>query len=117
MACRRKPDIVFLNVNRRETHNMHVVTRTYSGHGAKELIDLVMKNKEEVTRLMRGVKGFLSYVVIKSGDEWMTATMCHEKAGCDESVKIARDWIGKNASSTGVKAPDIREGEVLLRIV
>jgi hypothetical protein len=95
---------------------MHVVTRTYLGHGAKELINLVLKNEHEISKLMRGVKGFVSYVVIKSGDEWVTATTCHDKAGCEESVKIARDWIAKNASSTGVKFPNVREGEVLLRI-
>jgi hypothetical protein len=95
---------------------MHVVTRRYSGRGAKEMIDLVLKNKDEVTKLMRGVKGFVSYVIVKSGDEWMTATMCNDKAGCDESMRIARDWISKNASSTGVAAPQVNEGEVLLRV-
>ena len=96
---------------------MHVVTRIYSGHGAKELVDLVLKHKDEVTSLMRGVQGFVSYVVVKTGDQWMTATICHDKSGCDASVRIARDWIAKNASSTGVAAPQISEGEVLLRIV
>jgi hypothetical protein len=97
-------------------HNMHVVMRRYSGRGAKELIDLVLAHKDEVTKLMRGVDGFISYVIVKTGDEWMTATMCHDKSGCDESVRIARDWISKNASSTGA-APQINEGEVLLRVV
>ena len=35
---------------------MHAVVRTYSGKGAKELIDLIEKNKPEVERLIRGVK-------------------------------------------------------------
>jgi len=96
---------------------MHVVRRSYSGHGAKELIDLVLKNKDEVTSLMRGVKGFVGYHIVKIGDEYLTVTMCHDKSGCDESVRIARDWVSKNASSTGVAAPQISEGEVLLRIV
>jgi hypothetical protein len=97
-------------------YNMHVVMRRYSGRGAKELIDLVLKHKDEVTKLISGVDGFVSYVIVKTGDEWMTATMCHDKSGCDESVRIARDWISKNASSTGA-APQINEGEVLLRVV
>jgi hypothetical protein len=96
---------------------MHVVRRRYSGHGAKELIDLVLKNKDEVTNLMRGVKGFVSYHIVNIGDEYLTVTMCNDKSGCDESVRIARDWVSKNASSTGVAAPQISEGEVLLRIV
>jgi len=96
---------------------MHVVMRRYSGPGAREFVDLLQKNKDEVSNLIRGVKGFVSWTMMKTGDEWMTATVCHDKAGCDESVRVARDWISKNASSTGVAAPQITEGEVLLRIV
>jgi hypothetical protein len=95
---------------------MHVVTRTYSGPGAKETVEHVLKSKDELTKLMRGVKGFVSYVVIKSGNEWMTATMCHDKAGCEESVKIARDFISKHAANFGAAPPQIREGEVLFRV-
>ena len=47
---------------------MHVVTRRYSGPGAKELMDLVMKNKGEVEKLMRGVNGFVRYLIVKTGD-------------------------------------------------
>jgi len=96
---------------------MHVVTRRYSGPGAKELIDLVLKHKDEVEKLMRGVNGFVRYLIIKTGDGWMTATVCNDKAGCDKSVQIAKDWIAKNAASTGVGAPQITEGEVLLQVI
>ena len=37
-----------------------------------------------------------------------------DKAGADESVKVARDWIGKNASNTGVGAPTVSEGTVII---
>jgi hypothetical protein len=96
---------------------MHVVTRRYSGPGAKELMDLVMKNKDEVEKLMRGVNGFVRYLIVKTGDGWMSATVCQDKAGCDKSVQIAKDWVGKNATSTGVGAPHITEGEVLFQIL
>jgi hypothetical protein len=36
---------------------MHAVVRNYSGKGAKELIDVLEKNKAEVERLIRAVKG------------------------------------------------------------
>ena len=38
---------------------MHAVVRTYSGKGAKELLDVLEKNKGEVGRLIRAVKGFV----------------------------------------------------------
>jgi hypothetical protein len=119
LPCTRRETKLMSAVNSKPEGDatLHVVTRTYSGRGAKELIETVLKHQDEVTGLMRGVKGFVSYVIIKTGDGWMTATMCQDKSGCDESVKIARDWISKNASNTGVGAPQITEGEVLLRVV
>jgi len=96
---------------------MHVVTRRYSGTGSKELMDLVMKNKDEVEKLMRGVNGFVRYLIVKTGDGWMSATVCQDKAGCDRSVQIAREWIAKNAAGTGVSAPQVTEGEVLFQIL
>jgi hypothetical protein len=80
-------------------------------------MDLVMKNKDEVEKLIRGVNGLVRWVLIKTGDGWMTATVCQDKAGCDKSVQLARDWIAKNAASTGVGAPQITEGEVLFQIL
>ena len=38
---------------------MHAVVRTYSGKGAKELLDVLEKNKGEVKSLIRAVKGFV----------------------------------------------------------
>jgi hypothetical protein len=34
---------------------MHAVVRTYSGEGAKELMDVLEKSKAEVESLIRGV--------------------------------------------------------------
>jgi hypothetical protein len=80
-------------------------------------MDLVMKNKDEVEKLIRGVNGLVRWLLIKTGDGWMTATVCQDKTGCDESMRIARDWITKNAAHTGVAAPQITQGEVLFQIL
>jgi hypothetical protein len=40
-------------------HTMHAVVRTYSGKGAKELIDLVTQSKPDVERLIAGIQGFV----------------------------------------------------------
>ena len=95
---------------------MHAVVRTYSGKGAKELIDLIEKNKPEVERLIRGVKGFVSYSLVRTADGGLSVSVYQDKAGTDESIKVARDWIAKNAKSTGVAAPSVAEGTVLLQL-
>jgi len=72
---------------------MHAVIRTFpgSGGGAK-LIDLLEGRKDEVEGLIRPVKGFLSYSLIRTADGMVSVTVCQDKAGCDESSHIAKEW-------------------------
>ena len=95
---------------------MHAVIRTYSGKGAKELIDVIESNKEEVERLIRAVKGFVSYSLVRTTGGGFTVSVYQDKAGTDESSRMARDWIANNASNTGAAAPTISEVEVILHL-
>jgi hypothetical protein len=95
---------------------MHAVIRTYSGKGAKELIDVIESNKEEVERLIRAVKGFVSYSLVRTTGGGFTVSIYQDKAGTDESSRMARDWIANNTSNTGAAAPTISEGEVILHL-
>jgi hypothetical protein len=85
---------------------MHAVMRDYSGTGAKKLFDLLEKRKAEVENVFKPIKGFA-----RGG---YSVTVCHDKAGCDESTRAARDWIAKNARDTRVAAPTVSEGTVML---
>jgi hypothetical protein len=95
---------------------MHTVVRIYSGKGAKELFDLLEKRKADVEKEMRSVKGFVSYTLARSGDGGFSVTTCQEKAGVDESLQRAKDWIAKNAGSTGVAPPKVSEGSVVVHL-
>ena len=94
---------------------MHAVIRKYSGKGTKELFDLLEKRKAEVENLIRPVKGFVSYTLARSGDGGFSVTVCQDKAGTDESVRVAKEWIAKNAGNTGVGAPQVSEGTVVIQ--
>jgi hypothetical protein len=91
---------------------MHAVIRTYSGTGATELFDRIVKSRDEIQPLIEGVQGFVSYAVVRTGDGGVTITVCQDKAGTDESVKVARDWVTANASDIGAPAPTVTEGSV-----
>ena len=95
---------------------MHAVVRTYSGAGAKELFDLLEERKAEVEETLRSVSGFVSYALIHTGNGGVTVTVCEDKAGTDESVQTARDWIQANASDLGTAPPSISEGRVVLHV-
>jgi hypothetical protein len=47
---------------------MHAVIRTYSGEGAKELLDVLEKRKSDVESVIRSVKGFANYSLIRTED-------------------------------------------------
>jgi hypothetical protein len=95
---------------------MHTIIRAYSGKGGKELADVLEKHKTDVEKLLRGVKGFVGYTLARTSDGAVSVTTCQDKAGTDESMKVAKDWIAKNAANTGVGAPKVSEGHVILHM-
>ena len=95
---------------------MYAVVRNYSGAGAKQLFDLLEQRKADVEVVIRKVPGLMSYTLLRNGDGGVSVTVCKDKAGADESLKIARDWIQKNASNTGARPPAVMEGSVIIQI-
>lgn len=95
---------------------MHAAIRTFSGAGAMKLVDLLEGRKSEVESIIRSVKGFVSYTMIRTADGATTVTVCQDKAGTDESSRLAREWIGKNAPDLGVSPPTIAEGSIILHL-
>jgi len=93
---------------------MHAVVRHYSGKRAKELPGLLKQHKAEVDALFHSIKGFVSYAAAETESGSFTMTVCETKAGADESVVKARDWVMKNVAGLG--APTVAEGAVTLHI-
>ncbi len=95
---------------------MHAVVRDYSGSGAKELFDLLEERKEEIETLIRSVTGLVTYSAIRTDDGGVTVTICQDKSGTDESIRIAREWIQENASDIGSSPPVVSEGSVMVNV-
>ncbi len=93
---------------------MHTVIRNYSGSGATGLIDLLEDKKEEVESLIRAVTGFVSYSLVRTDGGCVTVTVCLDKAGTDESLQLAREWIQENAANLDVSPPAVTEGSNIL---
>jgi hypothetical protein len=49
---------------------MHVVVRSYSGQAGSDLMDALTQNEDEVTALISGVPGFVSYVSFSHRRRW-----------------------------------------------
>lgn len=95
---------------------MHAVVGTYSGKGTKKLIDVIEKNKTEVERLLRAIKGFVSYYLVRTSRGGFSVSVYEDKAGTDESIRVARDWIAKNAGNLGTARPTVSEGTVAFQL-
>jgi len=95
---------------------MYAIVRHYSGGGAKQLFDVLERQKAEVEAALRKVPGLESYTLVRSGDGGIAITVCKDKAGAHESVKIAREWIKKNAADVPAYPPAIMEGPVIVQI-
>ena len=96
--------------------NMHAIVRNYSGTGANELFGMLEERQAEVESLIRSVTGFVAYSLIRTDDGGVTVTVCKDKAGTDESLQLARDWIQENAPDLGVSPPAVSEGAVVLHL-
>jgi hypothetical protein len=95
---------------------MHAVVRSYSGSGAKQLFDVLEEHKLDIEATLRKVPGLESYTLLRSGEGGMSVTVCKDKAGTDESLKVAREWIKKNASNVKASPPTVSEGSVIVEI-
>ena len=95
---------------------MHTVIRSYSGSGATPLFDVLEERKSEVEELIRAVNGFVSYSLLRTSDGGVSVTTCQDKAGTDESLQLARDWIQENASHLDVHPPTVAEGANILHL-
>lgn len=95
---------------------MHAVIRSYSGAGAKELFDVLEKNKPAIRKVIRSIPGFVSYSLVRTEDGGFSVSVYRTKARAEESVQAAKDWVKQNAASTGAKAPKVTEGSVILQL-
>ena len=95
---------------------MHAVIRTYAGPSAKKLFDLLEERKGEVESVIRPIKGLVSYTIFRTAEGGASVTVCQDKAGVDESVRVARDWIQKNASNISASPPAVSEGTVIVQL-
>ena len=79
-------------------------------------LTLLRKTKRKWKSSCGRLRVFVSYSLVRTSKGGFSVTVCQDKAGTDESVRVARDWIAKNAGKTGAAAPKVSEGTVMLNL-
>ncbi len=58
----------------------------------------------------------MSYTLIRTNAGGVAVTVCREEAGALESVRVAKEWIEKNAPGVSTQSPELSEGHVIIHI-
>jgi hypothetical protein len=92
----------------------HIVVRLYTDSGP--LVGKIRESEAEVRAIMAEVPGFQRYGFADTGSGAVSITVCEDKAGCDESVRRAAEWIKANLPDADIAPPQIFEGESAVHI-
>ena len=96
-----------MSVSRRDI--LHTVIRPYSGTEVSELADQITAQAEGVEAALRSVPGVISYALVRTGDGCISITVCEDKAGADESVRLAAEFVRNNCTAQA-SPPVVSEG-------
>ncbi len=94
---------------------MYAVVRNYTGQGASQLFGEVKGKEEDLERVIRGVPGLVSFTMLRTADGGITVTVCQDKAGTDESTRLAAEWVRANTTASA-NPPVISEGDTIMQL-
>jgi hypothetical protein len=70
--------------------------------------------RESFMPLLKEVSGFIAYYWIEAGEGTMASlSVFEDKAGADESVTLAHQWVEDNAAALFPNPPRVTEGLVV----
>ena len=93
---------------------MYATVRNYAGNS--ELADALVENESEVKRLITGIDGFRAYYLIRTDDGAASVSVYDDKAGADESTRVAGEWLRENVPDVAGSPPQVSSGEVIINL-
>src|SRR4051812_39986755 len=103
-------EILFILKTKEAT--MYAVIRHYhfNPEDGKKIDQLV---KEEFVPLIKNAKGFVRYYWLDSGvGEGASLSVFQDKAGAEESILLAADFVKENLSEFLIQKPEVIEGAI-----
>jgi len=91
---------------------MFAVIRHYH-FDPKNSAEIDRQVREEFVPLIKKAKGFVRYYWLDTGKgEGASLSVFEDKAGADESVRLAADYVQKHLSKLLTEKPEVIEGRV-----
>ncbi|MEO6328367.1 MAG: hypothetical protein ABIO55_05525 [Ginsengibacter sp.] len=91
---------------------MYAVVRHY--HFKKEDSDKIDKLvRDSLVPLLKNAQGFVQYYWLDTGEgEGASLSVFDDKAGADESIQLAADFVKTHLSEVAIQKPEVIEGPV-----
>ncbi len=96
------------------TSNMFASIRKYNG--APTLVEELVKKQDDVKSVLRPIRGFHAYYLLKTSDGAISMTVCEDRAGAEESNRVASTWLKDKLPAFATRAPEITTGEVQIHL-
>jgi hypothetical protein len=92
---------------------MHAVVCAYTGPNAAQFIDALERRKADVERLASAIDGFVSYLLVRTGEGGTSVSVYQTKSGADESSRRTADFVENTMSADLRVTPACNAGEVV----
>lgn len=89
----------------------YVVIRHYKD--SAKLIDELEQRRGEVENLIRAVPGFIAYNLVRSESGGFSVSVYQDRAGAEESVRTAREYLQQNLADVS-GPPEVIRGEAVI---
>jgi hypothetical protein len=96
------------------TTPMFASIRKYNA--APTLVDELVKKQDDIKSVLRPVPGFHAYYLLKTNDGAVSLTVCENRAGAEESNRVAATWLKDNLPIFATRPPEITTGEVRIHL-
>jgi len=85
-------------------------------NGAPTLVEELVKKQDEVKSVLRPIHGFHAYYLLKTTDGAVSMTVCEDRAGAEESNRVASTWLKDKLPTFANRTPEIITGEVQMHL-
>ena len=83
---------------------------------APAFADDLVKRQEEIKAVLRPIRGLHAYYLVKTNDGVISMTVCHDRAGAEESNRVASTWLKDKLPTFATRPPEITTGEVRIQL-
>src|SRR5437899_3172101 len=85
-------------------------------NAAPTLADELVKHQAEIKSVLSPISGFQGYYLIKTTDGAVSFTLCEDRAGADESNRVAAGWLKDKLPTFASRTPEVWVGEVRMHL-